>query len=484
MPILPNKFSAGFIIAIFLCFSHVHSESQINLKKLLQFDIGHPIGQLRALPVAMGHSEPNSILLIYSEDAEIDPYIGMFFFPKGTTRLKLINNQGKELWTRDLGPGMVSGIWFLPVFSFDLNQDGFDEIWLVNNKDPEHPMDFRQYVLESMDALTGQVLDQKPWPRVEEKQSMSHKYRNFILGGYVNAEPVLVTAQGTYGPMQMQCWNSDLSLRWEQKIDPAQDGGALGSHVCPVVDINNDGMDEFMWGERCISMNTGEELFCADRENWHAHSDIVQPVLDWQHNKWYIHTCRESNTESPPRIVVYDDAGKIVWSALDHGHIDTGWAARLGDSGEPIVLGVRVGKKIRTAEGEHRTGIEPFTFHAFSGTEYSLPFNAYTTIPVDLNGDGIHELVRGYFEGNGDVVDRHGALLGNVGGLVAMASKFMDRPGEQILSYSHKSGRIAVWADANAKDSDAALLRYHHPFYKVNQKLTACGYNLFNLGGL
>ena len=453
----------------------------IDLYKAAEYDIGHAIGQCRAIPVETG--EKKHILLIHSKDAEIDPYIGMFFFPQSTTILTLISSQGVKIWERDLGPGMVSGIWFLPVFSFDLDQDGNDEIWLVNNSDPDHPLDFRKYVLQRLDGITGKIIGEYPWPKVPEKQSMSHTYRNFILGGYVKDEPVLVTAQGTYGPMQLQGWNIDMSQRWEVHI-AADEPGASGSHVCPIVDINNDSIDEFMWGERCISMNHGQELFCADKETWHGHSDIVMPVLERESKKWTLHTCREQNVNEPPRIVVYDNNGERRWSALDRGHIDTGWAAHIGPEGEPIVLGVRVGKKIRTAEGERRTGIEPFTFHAFTGEPYPLDFNAYTTIPVDLNGDGIHELVKGYFEGDGSVLDRNGNNLGNIGGLAAMACKFIDHPGEQILSYSHETGTVCIWADRNADDSKIAKERYRNPFYDVNKRLTACGYNLFNLGGL
>jgi hypothetical protein len=71
-----------------------------------------------------------------------------------------------------------------------------------------------------------------------------------------------------------------------------------------------------------------------------------------------------------------------------------------------------------------------------------------------------------------------------VGGLTAMASKFIDHPGEQILSYSHETGKVMVWADRNAKDNALANERYNHPFYRINRRLTACGYNLFNLGGI
>lgn len=103
--------------------------------------------------------------------------------------------------------------------------------------------------------------------------------------------------------------------------------------------------------------------------------------------------------------------------------------------------------------------------------------------PFDLDGDGLHELVRGIAEGNGEVLDRTGRVIGNIGGSVAMVSKVMDRPGEQILCY-YPDGTSRIWADKNAKDSETAKWRCEHPFYKANQRLTATGYNIVNLGGL
>jgi hypothetical protein len=312
---------------------------------------------------------------------------------------------------------------------------------------------------------------------------MSHQYRNFLLGGFVRGERVLVTAQGTYGDMALQAWNADMSKRWEIAIDPVEDKGARGSHVCPVVDIDGDGVDEVLWGERAISLDTGKQLFCADQGDWSGHSDIIQPVLDRSSGRWYIHTCRETATTQPPRIAMFDDTGKRVWAALDEGHIDTGWAARIGEGGAPVVLGVRVGQKVRDAQGERRMETESFLFHAVSGKRFEVPFDPYTSIPVDLNGDGTHELVKGYFEGDGTLLDRRGKVLGNIGGLAAMCSKFTDLPGEQILSFS-KDGKVRIWADTNAEDTPAATQRYETNFYYVNQRLTACGYNLFILGGL
>lgn len=36
----------------------------------------------------------------------------------------------------------------------------------------------------------------------------------------------------------------------------------------------------------------------------------------------------------------------------------------------------------------------------------------------------------------------------------------------------------------NAEDRPAAQRRYRNRFYYINQRMTACGYNLFSLGGL
>ena len=250
-----------------------------------------------------------------------------------------------------------------------------------------------------------------------------------------------------------------------------------------MVDIDDDGVDELFIGEHCLSLRDGKELFCCDRQKWTGHSDIIQPVLDHEQDRWRIWTCRETSNGQTPRLALFDDKGKRLWGDLEVGHMDTGWAAHLGPKGEPVVLGVRVNAKSRTAAGEHRTEVEEFTYDVASGKRVDLGFTVYTTIPVDLNGDAIHELVRGYFEGDGTVLDREGRTLGNVGGLTAICSKFTGHPGEQILSYD-RAGKVRIWHDKNAADSPAAVARYQSAFYRANQKLTGVGYNLFTLGGL
>ena len=352
------------------------------------------------------------------------------------------------------------------------------------NLDPEHPMDHRKYVLEQVSPKDGSMVEQQPWPQPNVPATMSHTYRHYIVGGKVDSRPILIAMSGTYGPHTLHAYRAGLKPLWRTSFDPARVGGSLGSHLTPIVDIDQDGSDELFVGERCLSLRDGKELFCCDREAWKGHSDIIQPVWHAQEKLWYIWTCRETpDTTHGPRVAMFDHTGRRVWSDLESGHMDTGWAARVGPAGAPMVLGVKIGNKVRTASGERRTEVVNYTYEAFTGHRVEMGFDVYTTIPVDLNGDGVHELVRGYFEGDGSVYDRTGRKLGSTGGLSAIHCKFTSQPGEQILSYQ-PNGVVRIWYDRNAVDSAAAKARYATPFYQANRKLTGVGYNLFNLGGI
>lgn len=441
--------------------------------------MGQPLGQLRVAPVCLG--ERKGFVLAWAADQNVDPYHEMFFYPKDTLKLAVYDEHGTRLWSRDLGRGMPPGNWFCPVFAFDLDSDGTDEIYHLANPDADHPFAVSKYQLERRDALTGELLGSWPWPRPIDK-SPSGMFRNFIFGGHANGEPILVTAQGTYGGMKLQGWNKDMTRRWEYVIAP-DSPGARGSHMCPIVDFDSDGVDEVLWGERRIELDTGKELWCADREVYRGHTDIVQPFHFPVEDAWYVFTCREKDLPVKPRIATFDSDGKRIWGALDHGHIDTGWVAHLLDETDFVAMGVRIGGKTMGPDGLVRAGVETFAYDARTGVPVTLPFDPYGTLPVDLNADGIHELVHGISHGNGNVIDGRGNLIGNVGGEVAFVGHWLDLPGEQIVSFD-PTGMVRIWHDRNAVSNPKAERRYAHPYYRANLRLSATGYNLINLSGL
>ncbi len=453
------------------------------LKVALEVSLGSRLGQCRAVPVQLGPGSRPAFLAAYCADAHVDPWSEMFFYPTDTLKLALMNADGRVLWRLDLGRGVVPGMWFCPLFAFDLDGDGVDEIYFVNNTDAEHPLGHRGRCLERLDARTGQSTGRWPWPAKNSEQSLSHAHRNFILGGHARGEAVLVTAQGTYESMHLQAWTREMKPRWERTI-AADAPGARGSHMCAISDLDGDGVQEVMWGERCIELDTGKELFCADRDSYRGHSDVVQPFTDPRTGQWLVYTCRESDPRAQPRVVVFDAKGARVWGDVGEGHMDMGWVARLGDSGAPVAMAIRIGSKGAGPGGTTRTGVQEFVFNAVTGEKLDLGFSVYRTLPVDLDGDSLHELVRAT-DGGLEVIDRKGHRLATLGagGEVAMACKLLDLPGEHVL-VAYPDGTLRVWADPRAKDSAAALARFRHPLYQANRRLFGTGYNLNVLGGL
>ncbi len=454
----------------------------LKLTALCEFRLAEALGQLRAVPVRLGRQM--ALLLAYSACAEVDPYREMFFYPTDRLRIALVRLDGEQIWRRALGPGVVPGVWFCPVFPFDLDADGDEELWFVNNLDDEHPFGLSSYRLERLDARTGETTGRWPWPHDATQQCPSHLFRNFIFGGHVDTDPVLVTAQGTYGDMFLQGWGIGMEPRWRFSVG-RDEPGARGSHMCAIADLDGDGRQEVLWGERCVQLDDGFERFCADHDSYRGHSDVVQPFMDRQSGRWYIFACREGDPTVSPRVACYDREGQRLWGAIDQGHMDMGWVARLGPDGSPVAAAVRIGRKSAGPDGFRRAGVEEFAFDALSGEPLELPLPIYGGVPADLDGDGLHELVRARSgtEVSGEVLRRDGKLCGEVRGRVAAATHFGDWPGEQLVTWS-SDGVVRVLADADAKQSLKALGRFEHPLYIANRRLTAAGYNLHSTAGI
>ena len=135
----------GFILLLFT--SDLLAQN-FNIRVKTEINLGQKIEQFRAVPMAIGDDIPNAVVAMYSEDAEIDPNLGMFFFPEHTLKLAVFDVNGEVLWKKDFGKSVIPGVWFSPVAAFDLDQDGMYEVWNVNTSDPGHPLDHRAFVLE------------------------------------------------------------------------------------------------------------------------------------------------------------------------------------------------------------------------------------------------------------------------------------------------------------------------------------------------
>jgi hypothetical protein len=70
-----------------------------------------------------------------------------------------------------------------------------------------------------------------------------------------------------------------------------------------------------------------------------------------------------------------------------------------------------------------------------------------------------------------------------VNGWIAVVGKLLDLPGEQVLTYN-PDGIVRLWADRDAADTPAALVRYAQSFYRSALRHMATGSNDILLGGI
>lgn len=451
----------------------------IQIEEVLKLELGSPALQYKVMPARLGGGK-KGFVAFYASCYDVDVHYSMFVVPSDMLHGIAFDENGEVLWKQELGIWPSAALYCFTLI--DMDEDGVDEIYIVNNSDPIHPLWVEAYVMERWDVLTGRVTGTWPWPNYGGIERSMWYFRNHIFGGYDQGKPVLVTAQGTYRDMYFQAWNPDMSSKWKLEI-PADAPGARGSHSFPVVDINQDGCDEVLWGERCLSLHDGSECFCIEKDSWNGHSDMCQPVYDAEHSRWLIYINRESDEHIGPRIGMYDCEGKPVWTDVEWGHIHKGWVGRIGQSGELLANGVRITGQTKDAVGRYYTGITEFVYDAMTGRPVSLPYSLFDTAPVDVNGDGLHEILRGVAAGDTELIGRNGELICHLGGKVAMNTKILSCPGEQVMIY-YPDGTVKIFRDRNAVDTPAARKRYELPFYRRNQYARNIENNICMHGGI
>ncbi len=451
----------------------------IDMKEVMHLDLGSGAGQFKVMPAKLGNGR-KGFVAFYAACYDVDVNYSMFVLPTDSLHGIAFTDSGEVLWKRSFGILPSAALYCFTLI--DMDGDGADEIYLVDNSDPEHPFWVEAFVLRRLSVLTGEVTGEWAWPNYGGIERSMWYFRNHLLAGYVHGKPVLVAVQGTYQDMYFQAYSGEMELRWTKAIGK-DDPGARGSHSFPVVDINSDGIDEVMWGERCISLDDGHELFCIEKDTWNGHSDMCQPVYDWDTGRWFVYINRESDEEIAPRIGLYDDHGSAVWTAVDWGHIHKGWVGRIGRSGELIANGMRITGQTKDAKGRYYTGITEFCFEAMSGRPVDIGFSLFDTAPVDADGDGLHEILRGVAAGDTELIDREGKRICHFGGKVAMNTKILDMPGEQVMIYM-PDGTVSIYADVNARDTPMAERRYNTPYYKRNQYARNIENNICMHGGI
>ena len=184
---------------------------EIQIEEALNLNLGSPALQYKVMPAKLGNGR-KGFVAFYSACYDVDVHYSMFVVPSDTLHGIAFDEHGEVLWKKELGIWPSAALYCFTLI--DMDQDGIDEIYIVNNSDPIHPLWVEAYVLERMDVLTGNVTGQWPWPNYGGIQKSMWYFRNHVFGGYDHGQPVLVTAQGTYAGLESRYDLQVDSVHW------------------------------------------------------------------------------------------------------------------------------------------------------------------------------------------------------------------------------------------------------------------------------
>jgi len=403
--------------------------SPVDGKAALTFDVGRDYKQARVATGDLdGDGEPE-VVVAYSGYPNVDPYEKAHSKSGDTVKVAAFRASGERLWTLDLGWGIEAGLNFQPMLVSDLNGDGRAEVILKTNASGD-PLYYEADRVTVLDGRSGRVKMEATWPSLAGLGSdYNNDSRNYLAIAHLDGkDPYVIAVRGLYKAQRMSAFDKNLHRVWERNLGldhfyPTKLKDRLikfwniedkwkylwgrlrgnvepdlyrGSHSLPVADVDQDGKEEILWGERCIGEH-GRELW-AIKENmpYRGHPDIVFPAKILPGRKgMQVFFGREGWGEDGDKIGVYlvDSGGRLLWARWGYHHIDRGWVGKIvpGHDGMEC-LDVDIAEKVWSKE---RVKLVEPTGYLWDDAGKLLghpPSSWYFSFPVDWDGDGVREI--------------------------------------------------------------------------------------------
>ncbi len=438
------------------------------------------------------------IIVSYSNMKDVDPYEKAWLKSTDKVFVSAFLRNGDLLWTIDLGWGIEAGTFYAPVVVWDIDADGKSEVLLKTNKSDD-PRNYDTEYLTILDGETGKISNETRWPspatRRNSPQAYNSNSRNFIAIAHLDGKkPTIIVARGTYLAQVINAFDSSLNKLWERKIgkdlEPKFNNKYLmkiwrkfsndksrSSHSLPIVDIDENGSEEIMWGEHCITLG-GEDLWVVkDKIPYYGHLDIVYSadIIPEKPGK-ETYYCREGwkGEEDNIGMLLVDKNGKTIWSQWGYTHVDGGWASKVipGNNGWQFF-----GYDIQAKEWKHgeRKFVTPAQhFLNSKGEIISNPDSSWVrSFTVDWEGDNVKELCT-----EGGMLKRYNnEEIANFGvGVSWGADLFGDHREELVVA--PKDGKIYIVLNTSKLESESKITKLADRQYKNDLSRTAMQYNV------
>jgi len=237
----------------------------------------------------------------------------------GTVWISAFAHEGNLLWEMDTrlpaAGGWNNSTLHVPVLCWDVNADGRTEV--VFRRDArssaaaKHEVTGPDETMVALDAQTGQVVWERPWPGLQPREMMT---AGQLRGPDEPASVVLLDE--TYGDVVLTAVDGRSGeTTWRAK--QARPAG----HNLDIADIDGDGLQEVICGGVCYN-GDGSVRWQAEP---FGHTDISKPArIDPARDGLQIWYAVESDN---PGVYFVDNRGRTIFKeAFRHAHY--GWIAR------------------------------------------------------------------------------------------------------------------------------------------------------------
>lgn len=212
--------------------------------------------------VGIGDLDGDGVLdfVIKQPDFNTDPYHRERYWRRSPEPFKLeaySGATGKMMWRHDMGWAIETGTWYSPYIVYDIDRDGFAEVYTKAGEGDPREIDGRvvegpEYLVR-IDGRTGKQTARTAWHSREGWTEYNRSQRHMLAVAYLDGStPSLIMQRGTYDLMKTSALDQNLKPIWIREARNPHPLPGPGTHGLITADVDEDGRDELVLGATAL----------------------------------------------------------------------------------------------------------------------------------------------------------------------------------------------------------------------------------------
>jgi rhamnogalacturonan endolyase len=220
-------------------------------------------GNYHARGVGIGDLNGDGVLdyVIKQPDFNSDPYHRERYWKRSPETYKLeaySGADGRFMWRYDMGWAIETGTWYAPYVVYDIDRDGFAEIYTKAGDGDPREIDGRvvsgpEYLVK-IDGRTGREAARVAWHSREGWNEYNRSQRHMLAVAYLDGRtPSLIMQRGTYDLIKTSALDKNLTRLWTREAKNPHKLPGPGTHGLITADVDGDGRDELVPGSTALN---------------------------------------------------------------------------------------------------------------------------------------------------------------------------------------------------------------------------------------